>query len=397
MTFDPEPVFHKSMELLTRMVTDIGPRPAGSPAEKRAQDWLEEQFRFAGLKTIRFPIKYQPDPVFFPYYSIAAAGFALVALTLPTQGWVTLLLPLLILLQPELMMGIQGKVLPYKEGSSNLLVLPAETQPRDLDVIFCAHVDTARAVPYGPMGWKKWRDKSLYIMMRVANILIIPGILQFMGMDITGLFLDISRWVAWGMAIILLFQDIWEAMTSIGRYSPGANDNGSGTALLAASALELAAEPPVRLKPGFLFTGAEETGLHGARQFAAYMKENNLTCPVIGVDMVGIGTTMRVTTQCGTIRPIKTDTALNELIKRADPTAVYHAIPRRWGDYVPFAKAGIPAAHLENVGTPDSWASYHTPKDTLDTIDDDMMRHMSGVIAQILWILEKDKHFPEKS
>lgn len=397
MTLDPEPVFHKSMQLLTRLVTDIGPRPAGSAAEKHAQDWLEEQFTSAGLQTMRFPVKYQPDPVFFPYYSIAAAGFALVALTLPTNGWTTLLLPLLILALPEMMMAIQARVLPYKDGSSNLLALPAHANVKDVDVILCAHVDTARAVPYGLKAWKSWRDKSLYIMMRVANILIIPGILQFMGMDITGIFLDISRWVAWGMAIILLFQDIWEAVTSIGRYSPGANDNGSGTALLAAAALELAENPPEKLVPGFLFSGAEETGLHGARQFADYMKENSLTCPVISVDMVGAGNAMRITTQCGTLRPVKADTPLNELIKRADPTAVYHAIPRRWGDFVPFARAGIPATHLENVGTPDSWASYHTPKDTLDTIDDDMMRHMSEVIAQLLWILEKEKHNPVKS
>jgi len=396
MTLEPEAIHHKTMELLTHLVTQIGPRPAGSEAEKRTHDWLEGLFGSAGLPTLRFPVSYQPEPVFFPYYSISAAGFAIVALTLPTNGWTTMLLPLLILLLPEVMMGIQGRLLPYKEGSSNLLVLPANAQPRDLDVIFCAHVDTARAVPYGPMGWKKWRDKSLYIMMRVANILIIPGILQFMGMNITGFFLDISIGVAWGMAVILLFQDIWEAVASLGKYSPGANDNGSGTALLASTALALADDPQPGLKPGFLFTGAEETGLHGARQFAAYMKENTLTCPVISVDMVGSGSGMRITTQCGTIRPVKTDTALNELIKRADPMAVYHAIPRRWGDYVPFAQAGIPATHLENVGTPESWASYHTPKDTLDTIDDDMLRHMSGVITQVMWILEKDKHNPVK-
>jgi Zn-dependent M28 family amino/carboxypeptidase len=218
-----------------------------------------------------------------------------------------------------------------------------------------------------------------------------------MGMDITGFFLDICIGVAWGMAVILLFQDIWEAVASLGKYSPGANDNGSGTALLASTALEFAANPMEWLVPVFLFTGAEETGLHGARQFAAYMKENSLTCPVISVDMIGAGSMMRITTQCGTIRPVKADTPLNELIKRADPTAVYHAIPRRWGDFVPFVQAGIPATHLENVGTPESWASYHTPKDTLDTIDDDMMHHMSGVITQVMWILEKDKHNPVKS
>lgn len=396
MNIEPQAIQQKSMEVLTHLVDQIGPRPAGSDGEKRAFDWLEEQFHNARLETLRLPVRYQPEPVFFPYYSIAALGFAVAGLTMAVSGWVTLLLPLLILLLPEGTMWLQSMILPCKDGSSNLLVLPADTHPKQVDVILCAHVDTARAIPDGFSLWKSWRDKSIYTMMRVANILIIPGILQFMGMDIGGLLLTLGQSLAFGMAVILLVQDIWEALASRERYSPGANDNGSGVSLLASMALALSKNPPAGFTPGFLFTGAEECGLHGARQFAAYMQENNIKVPVISVDMVGAGSGMRITTQCGTLRPVKADEKLNELIKRADPYAVYHAIPRRWGDFVPFAQAGIPAAHLENMGTKQSWAEYHTPNDTMDGIDPEMMQYMSEVLTQLLWILEKDKGNPVK-
>lgn len=382
------------MEILSHLVEEIGPRPAGGGGEKQALDFLQEKFHVTRLETLRFPVRYQAEPVFFPYYSIAALGFAIAGLTMAANGWITLLLPLLILLLPEGTMWLQSRVLPFKDGSSNLLVLPGSAHPGQLDVILCAHVDTARAIPDGFPLWKSWRDKSIYTMMRVANILIIPGILQFMGMDIGGLLLTLGQSLAFGMAVLLLVQDIWEALVSRGRFSPGANDNGSGVSLLASTALALAENPSGGFTPGFLFTGAEECGLHGARQFAKYMIENNLKIPVISVDMVGTGSGMRITTQCGTIRPVKADETLNELIKRADPYAVYHAIPRRWGDFVPFALAGIPAAHLENAGTKRSWAEYHTPNDTLDGIDSEMMQQMSEVLAQLLWILEKDKGNP---
>lgn len=396
MSFDPKTIRQQSMQILTHLVEEIGARPAGSKAEKAAMDYLETICRAGGLQTMRFPVNFQPEPVFFPYYSIAAAGFALVAVFLSTSGWITLLLPLLILLLPEGTQWLQGKLLSYKEGSSNLLVLPAKTNPQDVDVIFCAHVDTARAIPSGLPIWKMWREKSMYSMMRVANILIIPGVFQMMGMDISGLFLNFGRILAGGMAGLLLAQEIWEQTAPIGRFSPGANDNGSGTAVLAATALASAQEPSVNLKIGFLFTGAEECGLHGARQFAAYMQENHMRTPLISVDMVGAGSGLRIITRSGTLRPVNTDRQLNDLLKRADPLAVFHAAPRRWGDFAPFVQAGIPAAHIENVGTAQSWATYHTPDDNLDVIEPEILQHVSEVLLQFAWILEKNRRNPVK-
>ena len=93
MSINPKAIGERSMEILTHLVKEIGPRPAGSAAETKALDWLEGQIQAAGLQTRRFPVRFQPDAAFFPYFSVAAAGFLVTGLMLPTAGWVTLLLP----------------------------------------------------------------------------------------------------------------------------------------------------------------------------------------------------------------------------------------------------------------------------------------------------------------
>jgi hypothetical protein len=55
------------------------------------------------------------------------------------------------------------------------------------------------------------------------------------------------------------------------RNSPGASDDGSGVAVLLETARALHAGPPLRNTVILLFTGPEETGLHGA---AAFIKEH---------------------------------------------------------------------------------------------------------------------------
>ncbi len=394
MSIDPETLQQHCMDILTHLVEEIGPRPAGSEAEKLAFDWLEERFREAKLQTSQFPVKFQSDPVFFPYYTLAAAGFLITGLILPVNGWISLILPVIVFLLPEGVQWLQGKLLPYNDGSSNLLVIPEDASLEDVDVILCAHVDSARAVPAGPVFWKKWRDDVLTSMMRLSILMLVPGLLLILGYEVPAGILTVGQYMLWVMAGLLLLQDIWEQIGSRNHYSPGANDNASGTAFLAAAALTFARESPAELKVGFLFTGAEECGLHGARQFARHMVENQAHAPVISMDMVGTGSGLRIITQSGTIAPVKTDPQLNELLKRADSQAVFHAAPRRWGDFVPFARAGIPAAHIENVGTPLSWATYHTPGDTLDVIDPDMFLHMSDFLIQLIWILEKNKPNP---
>jgi hypothetical protein len=381
----------KIWQILRYLVVEIGPRPAGSPSEQQALDWLEQQFTDANLKTTRCPVKFQPEALFFPYYSLAAIGFLLAGFVLPTNGWLCLILLIQVLILPEGALWLQKKLLPFKDGSGNLIVLPDSIALEQVDLLFCAHLDSARAVPVGPRLWKKWRAEIFYTMMRAGLLLVIIGGMQSTGFEIPEIVISLGQIIAFGMAAMLVIQDLWEQISSWGKFTPGANDNASGVSVLTALALTIAKTPPKTLKIGFLFSGAEECGLQGASQFANELSKINHRPMVISVDMVGAGSKLRIITRSGTLFPVKTNSGINELIKRADPLAEFHAAPRRWGDFVPFIKAGIPASHIENSGTPLSWATYHTENDDLDVIDPDMLEHVGEVLAQVIWILDKNK------
>ena len=391
MNIDLIELRQKALQILTHLVKVIGPRPAGSPAESGSLDWLEQQFKTANLEINRFPVKYQPDPAFFPFYSLAAVGFLVAGLALPSSGWLCLILPVLVIILPEAALWLQKVILPFRDGSSNLLAILDSSTIEQTDIILCAHIDTARAVPADFPIWQKWRNEIFYIMMRISILLAIWGILQASGFTFSVFILSLGQYLAFGMTGILVFQDLWEQIGSQGKFTVGANDNASGVSILAALALALAVEPPKKLKVGFLFTGAEECGLHGARQFADHLAALNLRPIVISVDMVGAGTGLRIITHSGTVFPVSTSDDVNQLLKRADPLAVFHAAPRRWGDFVPFARAGIPVGHIENTGTPISWATYHTGKDDLEVIDPELIQHAGEVLVQLIWILDKNK------
>jgi hypothetical protein len=391
MKIDPHEFNQNVWNVLTHLVEEIGPRPAGSDAEKESLDWLEEQFKAAHLQTTRFPVKFQADPAFFPYYTLAAIGFVAAGIILPIFGWLCLILPLIVFLLPEAVPWLQKKLTLFNKGSSNLLVMPDSVNLDQTDIIFCAHMDTARAIPRGPAFWQKWRNEIFYTMMRVSILLAIWGTLQAAGFTFSVFILSLGQYLAYGMAGILVVQDLWEQIGSNDQFTPGANDNASGVATLAALALALAQDGPKNLRVGFLFTGAEECGLHGAEQFAEHLTGLQLKPIVISVDMVGAGKGLRIITRSGTVFPVYTNDEVNQLLKRADPLAVFHAAPRRWGDFVPFARAGIPSGHIENTGTPYSWSVYHTDRDDLDRIDGEMLDYVGNILSQFIWVLDKNK------
>jgi Zn-dependent M28 family amino/carboxypeptidase len=139
-----------------------------------------------------------------------------------------------------------------------------------------------------------------------------------------------------------------------------------------------------------LFTGAEETGLHGAEAFAALHRsvgEVRSASPVAGgagaaqpglrgqrvailnLDMVGAGDRLTYVLQDGALRVHATDAALNQLVRAADPEARGILNKLRSGDYLPFLRRGLATTSLETRGARDAELAYHTVRDTVEVID----------------------------
>ena len=176
--------------------------------------------------------------------------------------------------------------------------------------------------------------------------------------------------------------------------SPGANDNAVSVGILLHLIEHLARRPPARLRVRFLFPAAEELGYLGTR---AYVRARPLAgiIGVLSLELCGIGDSI-VLWDAPSPSPFLTRAtgALEAIGRRPDES--YHVvgrIPVFSSDHRAFAVAGIPAYGLSIVPTreadalrrfvlspvrstfravvhrPPPFDTYHTPRDTLSTLD----------------------------
>jgi aminopeptidase YwaD len=145
---------------------------------------------------------------------------------------------------------------------------------------------------------------------------------------------------------------------------PGANDNGSGVAVVLELARELAQRSPAErpLTVRFALFGAEELGLYGSRYYVQNLSDAERQAIVanINLDMVGVGQSWRFG---GT----------EDLVQRALGAASdigERALPLRGSiagasDHASFLEAGVPAVFLYRIEDP----NYHTANDRAEFVD----------------------------
>ena len=139
--------------------------------------------------------------------------------------------------------------------------------------------------------------------------------------------------------------------------SPGANDNASGVAAALEAARLLRSRPPAWTVEVAAF-GAEEGGLFGSSAYARSHHARGLAA-MLNLDMVGAGGRLLVGNTAADRRVV--DAVLHSA-RELDISVE----ERRMGssDHVSFERAGIPAAMLHRPGDP----HYHSPEDTPDRV-----------------------------
>ena len=173
-----------------------------------------------------------------------------------------------------------------------------------------------------------------------------------------------------------------------GAVIPGAYDNGSGVVDIMAAAKALA-DSPVKLKRSvvFLFFGGEECGLCGSDYYC-----KNPRIPVkdvvgyFNLDMVGVGSGIEIG-EIGTYPEIKKafEDANNKYIHRplrfTDPAPKYYGRARVDQDI--FKRAGYRAFYMTNFfqkGEKRTKYYYHHTKDTVDTLNVELMQDIARLI-----------------
>lgn len=175
-------------------------------------------------------------------------------------------------------------------------------------------------------------------------------------------------------------------------FAKGASDNASGTAV----ALEIARvlkSYPVNEEVRFVFVGAEEIGLLGSRHYVNELTEDEVAKSIgnFNMDMVGTSwdnaTAIYMNTLDG-LPNIVTETAKATSERIGTPSELI-LFQRGASDHVPFYEAGIPAVNFirREPGTANLEPYYHTPLDTIEFISAERLKEAGDLVGASVYHL----------
>jgi hypothetical protein len=182
-----------------------------------------------------------------------------------------------------------------------------------------------------------------------------------------------------------------EGVAPTGEVYPGADDNASGTAVMMEIAKQMASGN-FAPKRTILFAawGAQEAGMVGSYYYVEDDPKYPLvdTVAVLQMDMVGVGDRSGLNVFGGTVfTDLFSQIAANadEVLVEAQPFD-----PGGGSDHVPFINAGVPAVMFQTRGP---HIYYHTPADSIDTIDRYELEHTGRVVGATAYELIMDETF----
>ena len=357
----PEAVFQALVRL---------PREAGTPSAEEARRLLAQHLEAHGYTVRRQPFAFQPAAA--NVLAVLGAGL----------GWLTLLqIPLLLLGQlpagMALLVWVAGltalSVLGWGIGTG--IEVPGAERRQDANLIatrgpapvrrwIVAHVDS-KAQGHSMAG----RLVAVWMLILAALLLTALAVARWIGGSALS-----GGPVAAGAGLAVAAGGL-AARGRLHGTSPGARDNGTG--LFAAL---IAAESPRNDGIGFVFTGAEEFGLVGARVFARELA-NQDAIEVVNIDTV---------TGRGHLRILRHDRRGAEFGARlaaAMPHTSGEIRVRRLPlgilvDSLPMARAGASAVTLARLDW-DDLRRLHTPRDTPEELDLATARAVGETLARL--------------
>jgi hypothetical protein len=330
-----------TIEILRALQSEVGSRRAGTDGERRAQEWLQARCESLGLPVELDEFTFIGHEWYRPLFRLitlawAAASISLVFAGQPLVGAASLCL----LFYYQSVIHKKLEVRLARTRSLNVVAglhRPISEYVADPDkrpaFLVCAHYDTPRNFPawfakirdllrfLGPLALLGIVVSVAYIVLRGLGWLVA----WLVGWDGLGVFLGtLSPWIGWSVLVmsapvlaLMTFSSL-DALVRKKTDSPGADDNGSGTALVLELARRLKKEPPEHVEVFFAWWGAEELGLFGSRQFVRrfhdQLDESKLY--LINADCVGVGELLTVHTGQGVIRRRVTDPATVARIER---------------------------------------------------------------------------------
>ena len=169
------------------------------------------------------------------------------------------------------------------------------------------------------------------------------------------------------------------------RNSPGANDNATGVALVAAVARDLSRVRRRSRDVIFVFFDEEERGLRGSRAFAQLLKDENRpvlsvhTIDQMGWDQDGDGAIELELPFEGALEMYQKAAAVLKL------GITIHTTTEQGSDHSAFRRMGYPAVGItEEYRNKDTTPYIHRPGDVYETVNLDYLASTTGLITEVM-------------
>lgn len=378
------------LELIAEIINRFGPRPAGTDAEKNAQQFIYD-------KCSEFTDRRELEP--FDEYLDARFGklrwyvvFFFIALAL---YWVLPLAALLLSLCNAavalLDIGMYQDILttwPGRKGTSHNVTTTLEPKGEvKSTLLLSAHMDSV----YEFTWWHKFGQAGVILTL-------LPLLLMFFQ---AGVFVKHviapAPWDVWLWAALLALSPLtiftW---TFMGKDAvPGAQDNLSGIAI-AFEVMKTFADPAhkgqsilqhTRLR--FVSFGSEEKGLVGSREYARrhqkeLHRENAHLINIDNVRVVGHVTIIHREIMSGTKHSPVLVKALQQSFESLKIPYKMGVTPIGGSDAISLARVGIPSVTVIAMDSEKHDFTYHTRHDVIENIEPEALERVKNCVVGVV-------------
>lgn len=404
-------------DIVESLTTEVGPRLAATEAEARARDWAVAKLKSLGFKNVRIETFEMPSwerrkeeaAIVAPFaqpLTITALGHSVAT---PAEGVTAPVVrfPTLQALIDAPMTGLEGKIVFVDEpmtrtqdGSGYGVAVKKRSGAANeagkrgavAAIIRSVGTDTHRNPHTGAMKYDEGVAKTPTAALSNPDADQLARALERAPGAVTvslNIQVETNAAATSGNVIADIPGETDEIVLVGGHLDSwdlgtGAIDDGAGVAITAAAA-KLVGDPPGKPRRTIrvVFFGAEETGLHGAKAYAAAHKDELSRHILAAESDFGAGRIWRFDTNVGKSALAKTAAIANVLRRLGvDPGANDSSGGPDIGE---LKKAGVPVADLQQNGW-DYFDLHHTPDDTLDKIDPEALKQNVAAYAATIYL-----------
>lgn len=386
-------------ERTRHVIESFGPRPPGSEAERKAQEFVRDELAACCDGEVlleSFPVA---GTAFFAMHVVAASLLLLSILLWQVHPALSLLLDAAALsVWYFQLVRYKAFLDPFfpKTTSCNVYgrIKPKGKVRRR--VILSGHADASCEWRYGHLTPRLLP----YIIMGFLGglvVLVLLHVLGFAAWSAGGAFAGAATWL--GSLQLLLFPSVALAVffNNIAVTVPGANDNLSGvfTAVGIARHLKESGNPLQNTELGIAILGSEEAGLRGAKDFA---RRHKAECEDVETIVIVLDTFRDLDHFCvynrdmnGTVRH---DAGVCRLLQAAGKecglSLPFATVFLGASDASAFTQAGWRAALLSAMD-PRPADYYHNRRDNWDNMDEECLRNAIAVVCTLVRTLDAEQ------